>query len=293
MTLDRKNLILLTIAGLSAILAAWAVRSWISSQEPKVVVQKEVAPKVVNGIQVLVASQQLPAGLIVKKEDLKWQNWPENGLSDTYVTRETGKLDDFVGSVIRQTVAKGEPITGTRVVKAGDRGFLAAVLRPDMRAITIPINSTNSISGLLFPGDHVDLLVTHQVRVGGGSPRRVTETIMTNLRVLAVDARTNSGDGKPIIGKSLTIEVSPKQAEQITVARGIGSFSIALRSVGDTAVASNDDSADVGAKLGKTHTWETDVSPLVGNGAGGLAPQNVVVMRGTKTSSQKFRKVTK
>ena len=293
MTLDRKNLILLSIAAISAILAAWAVRSWISAQEPKVVAQQaQPVPQVVSSVEVLVAAEQLPAGLIVNRENLKWQKWPEAGLSDAYITHESGKVENFVGSVTRESMAKGEPISASKLVKPGDHGFLAAVLRPGMRAITLPINATNSIAGLLFPGDHVDLLVTHQVPGPGGSRRRVTETVMTNVRVLAVDARTQSADGKPIVGKSITVELTPKQVEQTIVSRGIGSFSVALRSLASTEVASNDNSDAIGAKLGDTHTWDSDVSHLLG-GKTGAPQQKVVIMRGTSTTSQKFQQVTK
>ena len=292
MTLDRKNLILLTIAALSAILAAWAVRSWISAQEPKVVAQPaKPAPQVVSSVEVLVASDQMPAGLIVNPENLKWQKWPEAGLSDAYITRESGNLEDFTGSVTREAIAKGEPISASKLVKPGDHGFLAAVLQPGMRAITIPINANNSIAGLLFPGDHVDLLVTHQVTGPGGAKRRVTETVMTNVRVIAVDARTQSADGKPVVGKSITVELAPKQVEQVVVARGIGSFSVALRSLASTEVAANDSPDANGAKLGNSHTWDSDVSHLISGG--GAQQQQVVIMRGTKTTSQKFQQVTK
>ena len=292
MTLDRKNLILLTIAALSAILAAWAVRSWISAQEPKVVAQPaKPAPQVVSSVEVLVASDQMPAGLIVNAENLKWQKWPEAGLSDAYITRESGNLEDFTGSVTREAIAKGEPISASKLVKPGDHGFLAAVLQPGMRAITIPINANNSIAGLLFPGDHVDLLVTHQVTGPGGAKRRVTETVMTNVRVIAVDARTQSADGKPVVGKSITVELAPKQVEQVVVARGIGSFSVALRSLASTEVAANDSPDANGAKLGNSHTWDSDVSHLISGG--GAQQQQVVIMRGTKTTSQKFQQVTK
>jgi len=287
MTLDRRSLILLGIAALSAILAAWAVRSWMSAQEQPIAVQNvQPQPKeVVAGVQVLVAAEPLPAGLIVSPEHLKWQDWPEKGLSDSYITKETGKLEDFVGAVTRETMAPGEPVTTTRLVRPGDRGFLAAVLSPDMRAITVPINATNSIAGLLFPGDRVDLIVTHDV---GG--RHVSETVMTNIRVLAVDARTQAIEGKPEVGKYVTVEVTPKQAESIIVARGIGSFSLSLRALASNDADKTETDTPIVAERGKTHTYDSDVSTLLGSD---VSQQSVVVMRGTSTTSQKFQKVNK
>lgn len=286
MTLDRRSLILLTIAALSAVLAAWAVRSWMSAQEPSVVTQAPAPPQqIVAGVKVLVAAENLSTGHIVAPEDLKWQDWPEKGLSDSYITRETGTMDDFVGAVIRESLGAGEPVTPARVVRAGDRGFLAAVLSPDMRAITIPINVTNSIAGLLFPGDRVDLIVTHDV-----GKRRVSETVLTNIRVLAVDARVQSA-GQPAVGNTVTVEVTPGQAEEIIVARGIGSFSLALRSLASKTAPEETDGPII-AERGTTRTFDSDVSRLLGN-QGANGEHNVVVMRGTSTTSQKFQKVSK
>jgi len=287
MTLDKRSLILLTIAALSAILAAWAVRAWMSAQEQPVHVVQAAPPQpqVVSGVKVLVAARALPAGQILTEKDIKWQDWPEKGVSDNYITREGGELTSFYGAVVREALGPGEPVTDTRLVRQGDRGFLAAVLSPGLRAITIPINETNSIAGLLFPGDRVDLIVTHDV----GS-RRVSETVMTNIRVLAVDARTQAVEGQPGVGRTVTIEVTPKQAESVIVARGIGSFSLALRSLARPEGAPDDETGPVLAERGKTHTYDSDVSHLVGNAAG---QQNVVVMRGTATSSQTFQKVSK
>ena len=94
-----------------------------------------------------------------------------------------------------------------------------------------------------------------------------------------------------MVGKTITVELTPKQVEQVTVARGIGTFSVALRSLANTEVAANDGQESSGAKLGDTHTWDSDVSHLLSGG--GTAQQQVVIMRGTKTTSQKFQQVTK
>src|SRR5690606_31740787 len=102
--------------------------------------------------------------------------------------------------------------------------------------------------------DRVDLIVTHDV----GS-RRVSETVMTNIRVLAVDARTQAVEGQPGVGRTVTIEVTPKQAESVIVARGIGSFSLALRSLARPEGAPDDETGPVLAERGKTHTYDSDV----------------------------------
>lgn len=296
MALDRRNLILMGVALIAAVVAAWAVRSWMTSQSSETVVVTEAPKQTDRGVEVLVAASNLPAGLIVKAEHLRWQPWPGDDadeLRELYVVKNAGTLNDYVGSVTRESIVAGEPITPTRMVKSGDRGFLAAVLTPDMRAISIPINATTGISGLIFPGDRVDLVVTHQIAVPDESPRRASETVLTNIRVLAIDQRVDSGNGQPSVGKNVTIEVTPKQVEEIAVARQLGSFSLALRSLASTdRQSTSDDLLPQPPQPGRTHTWDSEVSRLLGGGAGLEARQKVVVMRGTSTSAQNFQKVS-
>ena len=109
-----------------------------------------------------------------------------------------------------------------------------------MRAVTVPVSAQSSVAGFVFPGDRIDLVLTQSVSGGGeGEPLRVSETILRNLRVLATDQRMDAmgADGKPEIRtySNVTIEVTPKIAEKIAVSQTIGSLSMSLRSIADTA----------------------------------------------------------
>jgi pilus assembly protein CpaB len=134
----------------------------------------------------------------------------------------------------------GQPVTRGALVGPQDRGFLAAALGPGMRAVTVPVNSSTGVAGFVFPGDHVDLVLTQQVQGGGdGPPLKVSETIVRNIRVLATDQRftDKDADGKQVIKTftNVTLEVTPRIAEKIAVAQSVGALSLSLRSIADNS----------------------------------------------------------
>jgi pilus assembly protein CpaB len=143
-----------------------------------------------------------------------------------------------MGTVVRYAITAGQPVTRGSLVGPQDRGFLAAALAPGMRAITVPVNTTSGVAGFVFPGDHVDLVLTSNVEGGGdGPPLKVSETIIRNLRVLATDQRTDEKDkdGKTVVKtfSNVTLEVTPKLVEKIAVAQSLGTLSLSLRSIAD------------------------------------------------------------
>ena len=151
----------------------------------------ETAPAATKAV--LVAAEDLAAGTFVKPESLRWQEWPDVAVPESYGVRGAVAEGDLVGSVVRRPLFAGEPIQSTYLVKSGDRGFLAAVLDPGMRAMSIAVDETSSSAGLIFPGDRVDVIVTHQLRIPGEAvgERRVSETVLEDVRVLAMGARLN------------------------------------------------------------------------------------------------------
>jgi len=160
--------------------------------------------------------------------------------------------------VVRYAITAGQPVTRGSLVGPQDRGFLAAALGPGMRAITVPVNASSSVAGFIFPGDHVDMVLNQTVSGGGEGPAlKVSETIIRNLRVLATDQRITEkdDDGKTQVKtfSNVTLEVTPRIAEKISVAQSIGSLSLSLRSIADNtsdlerAVASGDVKVPAGA----------------------------------------------
>lgn len=239
--MDVKKAVLLTGALIIAVTTALLARSMFAgngsptpqSSASSMVVQPDTP-------FVLVATKALPVGTIVDLESFRFQPWPKELVESAYFVK-TGESspDKLVGSVVRNAITAGQPITQGSLIKPGDRGFLAAALGPGMRAVTVPVSAQSSVAGFIFPGDRIDLVLTQSVAGANDESLKVSETILRNLRVLATDQRTNviGDDGKPVVQpySNVTIEVTPKIAEKIAVAQTIGSLSLSLRSLADNA----------------------------------------------------------
>jgi pilus assembly protein CpaB len=242
----------------------------------------------------MVADKDLATGTFIKENLLTWQSWPDEKLHPSYLIKDKADLKELVGSVVRRPITAGEPVSLGRLIKPGTRGFLAAVLRPGYRAVSLRINATSSISGLIFPGDRVDVILTHTVSATG-SAQRVSETVLTNVRILAIDQQTNDQTQAPKVGKHATFEVTPKQAEMFSVLSDMGKLSLSLRSLAkdeaELARLANSDEplAETEAKRGKTHTFSSEVSRLLRQPT--LDNQDrIQVIRGGKTTELRFKK---
>lgn len=236
--MEPKKIALLAGALLIAITAAFLARSMFTGagapQADAAAMPESQLPKV------LVATKQLPVGTIVGPEDFRYQAWPKDLVEDPYYIEGKADQAKLLGSVVRTSISAGQPVTQGALIQPGDRGFLAAALAPGMRAVTVPVQITSSVAGFIFPGDRVDLMLTQSVAGGGdGPPLKVAETVLRNLRVLATDQRTNplGEDGRPVVQpySNVTIEVTPRMAEKITVAQTLGAISMSLRSLADTS----------------------------------------------------------
>jgi pilus assembly protein CpaB len=239
--MDRKKVILLVAALFIAAITAFMARSMFTGAAAP---QAAAAAKPVEtGPQVLVATKALPVGTIITAESFRYQPWPKELVEEAYFIQ--GKEgaptnEQLVGTVVRNAVTAGQPITQGSLVKPGDRGFLAAALSPGMRAITVPVSALTGVAGFVFPGDRVDLVLTQNVAGNDGPPLKVSETIIRNLRVLATDQRSQPSvdeKGNTIVSeyKLVTMEATPRIAEKITVAQSIGTISLSLRALADNA----------------------------------------------------------
>ncbi|MEO0688861.1 MAG: Flp pilus assembly protein CpaB [Pseudomonadota bacterium] len=233
--MDRKKLVLLLGALIIAVGTAFAARSmFMGGAAP----QAEAAPPQPTGPKVLVANRALPAGTIITVDAMGFQQWPEELVQDAYYIEGNAQLESLLGTVVRFPITAGEPVTQGSLVSPGDRGFLAAALGPGMRAVTVPVSARTGVAGFVFPGDRVDLLLTQTVS-GEGRPLKTAETVLRNLRVLATDQQTeqvkDGETGKTVVRafSTVTIEVTPKLAEKVSVAQTIGTLSLVLRSIAD------------------------------------------------------------
>ena len=234
--MDRKKLLLLAGALLVAVVTALVARSLFAGAAVPRADAARLEPK---GPKVLVAQRALPVGTIITADSIAYQAWPEQMVRDAYFIEGEADLGRLLGTVVRFPVTAGEPITQGTLVAPGDRGFLAAALGPGMRAVTVPVSAQAGVAGFVFPGDKIDLVLTQTVGGGGGQPLNSSETIVRNLRVLATDQSTASEivDGKTVVRgfRTVTLEVTPKIAEKIAVAQKIGTLSLSLRSIADSA----------------------------------------------------------
>ncbi len=272
-----RRIIVLLIAVIAAGGTAMYARSWVAHQETTTAAAP--APKQTIH-EVLVADSDLAAGIFIKPQHLRWQRWPTDDVPDTYVLRGKRADTEMIGAVVRSFIAAGEPITDGAVVKPGDRGFLAAVLDPGMRAASVPINATSSNAGLIFPGDRVDLILTQTLISGDGTTRRVSETVLKDIRIIAMGATTSdlaeSGKANEK-AKTATFEVTPQQAESVALLTELGKLSLSLRSLAsdqeaDHAVAARTDSM----------TWDKDVSHVLQTGR---LSSRLLVLRGSNTEN--------
>jgi pilus assembly protein CpaB len=273
--MDRKKVILLVCALLIAAVTAFMARSMFAGgAAPGAVAQKPVP----TGPQVIVATRALPVGTIITADAFRYQPWPKELIEEAYFIKKDGEGDvteQLVGTVVRTTITAGSPITQGALVSPGDRGFLAAALGPGMRAVSVPVSQLTGVSGFVFPGDRVDLVLTQKIEPEnfqdsaqkGGAPFLVSETMIRNLRVLAVDQRStptvdDKGNTIPSKYRLVTLEVTPTIAEKIAVAQTAGTISLSLRSLADSAAELEQALASGSVKMPANATPEEEAKIL-------------------------------
>ena len=189
----------------------------------------------VGATEVLVASKPIRLGDSVRSSDLKWQAWPKNATSAGYVlkSRQPKAVSQLSGSIARAPFLEGEPIKDQKLIKASEGGVMAAILPSGMRAISTPIREETAAGGFILPNDRVDVIVSRRVRTSRRE-EHVSETVLRNVRVLAIGQIIEQKDGKKVAnGKTATLELAPRQAETIALARSMGEISLSLRSLSD------------------------------------------------------------
>jgi len=277
-----RTLVLLLLALVLGGGTMMLVRSWLAQRTAEVEAMPLSRPAA-PGKSILVARGAISRGQILKPQDFSWQAWPDGGIDKAYIQAGAKTAESFTGWVARDPFVAGEPISESKIVAPGSRGFLAAALAPGMRAVSVPVTATSGISGFVFPGDQVDILITHPLPGGNGDTRReAAETVLHDVRVIAVDQKLDSKNGEALVAHTATLEVTPKQSEIIAVATEIGKLSLSLRSLAKSPGDQRPADSPAGDAHG-TFTLDSEVSQLLaqpGNsGAGGVA-----VLRGNGKS---------
>lgn len=271
------RIIVICVAAVAAIGLALVVRAMGSPSGQPAAVATAAPVEARPMAKVLVAARDLQPGQRLTEADLDWKEWAVEDVSPHFITDGSvpipaageaaapekaedkpdgavasvtrvaanlttgGAKADYVGSVVREPILKGEPIIGRKIVRAGDSGYMAAYLEPGMRAMAIRVTVETAAGGFILPGDRVDVVLTRETNLSnmgaseGDRSKFTSATVMQNIKVLAIDQSTRAGDdAQAVIGATATLEVGPQDAEALALAKSEGELSLVLRSYADT-----------------------------------------------------------
>jgi pilus assembly protein CpaB len=191
----------------------------------------------IDTVEILVAKADVAMGQSVTPNEMQWQIWPTQAASPAFIRRSDrpDAIEAYTGSIARSPFVAGEPLRDAKLIKANGSGFMAALLPSGKRAISTEISPETGAGGFILPNDHVDVILSRRDgdkdSTSGG---HISETILTNIRVLAIDQTLGEKDGqKVVIGKTATLELTPRQAENLALSRQQGTLSLSLRSLAD------------------------------------------------------------
>ena len=265
--MNPLRVMIVLVAAVAAIGLAVLFQRMMGAKAPPPVAQTvAAAPADKPMTQVLVAKHDLAIGARLTAADVAWQAWPSDAINAAFITngaaapaptKATAKAAKAVGDVagdmiggvtpekavegaiVRDPILSGEPITPRKIVRGGEGGYLSVVLSPGKRAMSVPVTSETAVGGFVLPGDRVDVLQTREAQSMGeseGAPVKnvVAETILQNVRVLALDQTTAAEkDAKTIVAATATLEVGPIEAEALAKAKAAGPVTLALRAYTD------------------------------------------------------------
>lgn len=234
-------LIALAAGGIAALLAG-------RSDRPQQIVQAPVAP--LETVDVLVAGSDIALGQSITGSELRWQTWPASAANANFITRSSkpDAVNQLAGSIARSPFFAGEPIRESRLIKGSGSGYMAAILPSGMRAVSTDVTPETGAAGFILPNDRVDVILSRRDREAekaAGVEVHSSETILSNVRVLAIDQQIEEKGGqRAVIGKTVTLELTQRQAEILVMSRTQGQLSLALRSLSDAQGDKEDTTAD-------------------------------------------------
>jgi Flp pilus assembly protein CpaB len=246
----NKNLLIVLAGGfLIALLVAIIVQASFGSNK--------------DGVEIAVAVKALSTGTEIKKELVKWKTVPEDSVFEGSIERDKSKkFEEQIKGRLRRDVAAGEPILQSALTVSGRGNVLASSMEKGMRAVAIKVSAESMVGGFINPGDRVDVILTYKINLSGSEAdragmivdRHATETVLENVKILAIDQVARKEDDKAKVGRTVTLEVSSQGAEKVAVASEMGDLSLSLRPLGDTSVKD---------KNNETHTTDVDVSSIL------------------------------
>ena len=264
-------------------LAGFGTVTWIETRPVAVKTESGPPPEPAT-VSVLVASRAIHAGSLLKPDDLASAELP--AVTAATLLRNTPEnRAALFGAMLRHTLAQGDPLADSTVVRQGDHGFLSAVLDPGMRAVTIGLNQIGSDASLIWPGDHLDLILVRETAVPGRSSAHSvsSETVLTDIRVIAVDQQLMQGaapeDHPQGDSKTITLEVSTEDAKRLAIALKLGKLSVSVRSA-STPITLTKSTPPV--------TWAGDVSQSLAGERAAPESTTLLIYRGAQTAVARF-----
>ncbi len=272
--------------------------AWLSMQPP--------APSAADGGQpvpppvvmetILIAGRDLQAGALLKPDDVGTAQVPHDKLPDGAALDTSASRRVLVGGMIRKRITAGETLLQRDMLRPGEHGFLAAVLSTGMRAATIGVDAITGSAGLIWPGDHVDVLLTHELTDPNRSAgqRVAAETVLADVRVIAIDQQlvqgAAPGSSEAKSATTVTLEVTGRQAEQVSVATRLGRLSLVVRAARTAEPELAAPSSVKGDPQPPGITWAGDVSPALSIGATSTKPiPNVVRIYRGNADGQEYK----
>jgi pilus assembly protein CpaB len=237
---------------LTVAVGAGGVAAYLAGHSPPTALVE--APKG-ETVDVLIATSDIGVGQTVTAAELKWQAWPKTASPVNFIHRSDNPqaIEKLSGEIARLPIVAGEPIREAKLVNAKGSGFMAAILPTGMRAIATQTSPDTGAGGFILPNDHVDVILTRRDRDAEKTTSGAThssETILTDVRVLAIDQNVQEKDGqKVVVGKTATLELTPRQTEVLAVSQQLGTLSLALRSMVDAGRDDRPSSGPPNAKV--------------------------------------------
>ncbi|MBR1176648.1 MULTISPECIES: Flp pilus assembly protein CpaB [Bradyrhizobium] len=235
--MNTARIVVLVIALGAGGVAAYLASGYQNAPAPVLPVAEKLPT-----VEVLIAKNDIQLGQAVKPDDLQWQSWPAATASNAFIRRDArpDAQNQIAGAIARVPLMQGEPIREQKLVRAEGSGFMAAILPSGMRAVSTEISAETGAGGFILPNDRVDIVLTRRLKnpdangALAGNDLILSEVILTNIRVLAIDQAPKEKDGQnAVLGKTVTLELKPDQVATLSAARQGGTLQLALRSIVD------------------------------------------------------------
>jgi pilus assembly protein CpaB len=224
--MQNRSIIVLVFAILLGLAAVFVANSYLSGVQQQV----DIVDKTM--VQVAVARVPMEYGTVVSNENIKFVSWPKSSLPEGTFPSRTGLVVPGAPRVALRPIEVNEPIMKSKLSGKGGRASISAVLQADKRAVAVRVGDVSGVAGFVLPGDSVDVFITRQVEGRDGEQQsNITDVLLQNVRVIAIDQNANDNANEPSVSKTATLEVSQLDAQKLVLGEKVGSLSLALRNV--------------------------------------------------------------